>query len=89
LGHGRSGRVRLGKLDELGRWSLYFSPGEAGGPFPMTIQGNNTLTLSDILGGDVWVASGQSNMELPMTRVTNARGRNCGGQRSQDSFVSG
>jgi hypothetical protein len=55
----------------------------------MTIQGNNTLTLSDILGGDVWVASGQSNMELPMTRVTNARGRNCGGQRSQDSFVSG
>jgi sialate O-acetylesterase len=64
--------TRTAIADELGRWSLYFSPGEAGGPFPMTIQGNNTLTLSDILVGDVWVASGQSNMELPMTRVTNA-----------------
>jgi len=64
--------TRSAIANELGRWSLYLSPGEAGGPFQMTIQGNNTLTLSDILVGDVWVASGQSNMELPMTRVTNS-----------------
>ncbi len=58
--------------DELGRWSLYLSPGEAGGPFAMTVKGTNTIVLNDVLVGDVWVASGQSNMEFPMTGLTNA-----------------
>ena len=56
--------TRTAVADQLGRWSLYFSPGEAGGPFQMTIRANNTLTLTDILVGEVWVGSGQSNMEL-------------------------
>jgi sialate O-acetylesterase len=59
--------------DELGRWSLYFSPGEAGGPFQLTVRGTNIIDLSDILVGDVWVASGQSNMEFPMTQLTDAQ----------------
>lgn len=57
--------------DTFGRWSLYMSPGEAGGPFQMTVKGANTIQLNDILVGDVWVASGQSNMEFPMTALAN------------------
>jgi len=57
--------------DDLGRWSLYFSPGEAGGPFQMVIKASNTIQLNDILVGDVWVASGQSNMEFSMKGLTN------------------
>jgi sialate O-acetylesterase len=58
--------------DELGRWSLYLSPGEAGGPFEMQVKGTNTIVLKDVLVGDVWVASGQSNMEFAMTGLKNA-----------------
>lgn len=53
--------------DQNGNWSLMLPKLNAGGPFIMTI---NEITLKDILIGDVWVASGQSNMELPMRRLT-------------------
>src|ERR1700685_3771754 len=35
-----------------GRWSVFLSPGEAGGPFPLLVKATNTITLSDILVGD-------------------------------------
>lgn len=46
-----------------GRWKVILKPMSAGGPYTMVIQGSNTITLNDILVGDVWLASGQSNME--------------------------
>ncbi|NML67882.1 sialate O-acetylesterase [Hymenobacter sp. RP-2-7] len=49
-----------------GRWQVMLPAMPAGGPYTMTIQGQNTLTVQDILVGDVWLASGQSNMELPL-----------------------
>jgi len=52
--------------DDLGKWSVYLAPQPAGGPYTITIQGNNTITISDVLIGDVWFASGQSNMEMPL-----------------------
>ena len=52
--------------DALGQWSLFLSPEKAGGPYALQIAGKNTITLSDILIGDVWFASGQSNMEMPL-----------------------
>lgn len=59
--------------DELGRWSVHVWPGEAGGPFELRIEGpNNRVVVDDILVGDVWVASGQSNMEWPMSRSRDA-----------------
>lgn len=57
--------------DGLGRWSVYMSPGEAGGPFQMIVKGPNTIQLNDVLVGDVWVASGQSNMEFPLKELVN------------------
>ncbi|MFP5040128.1 sialate O-acetylesterase [Parasediminibacterium sp. JCM 36343] len=46
-----------------GQWMLKLKPLKAGGPYEMTIQGNNTVKLVNILVGEVWICSGQSNME--------------------------
>ena len=51
------------RADRNGRWSTSLGPYPAGGPYDMTVAGKNRLTLKDILIGDVWLASGQSNME--------------------------
>ncbi|WP_340106004.1 sialate O-acetylesterase [Rhodohalobacter sp. 8-1] len=57
--------------DDNGNWSVEMNRQDAGGPFTMHISSdeNETIRLENILVGDVWVASGQSNMELPMYRV--------------------
>jgi sialate O-acetylesterase len=52
--------------DDLGRWKVFLRPEQAGGPYGLTVQGSNTIRLEDILVGDVWFASGQSNMEFPL-----------------------
>ena len=49
-----------------GEWKVKLDPLHAGGPFTMTIAGNNTITLHDVLVGEVWVCSGQSNMEMAL-----------------------
>jgi sialate O-acetylesterase len=52
-----------------GKWLLELPAMKAGGPYTMLIKGNNQITLSDILIGDVWFCSGQSNMVVPVERV--------------------
>jgi sialate O-acetylesterase len=64
-------QTRFAKANEEGEWSLWLMPEQAGGPYTLTAQGSSggaasTVTFSDILVGDVWVASGQSNMEFPL-----------------------
>ncbi|NJL77440.1 MAG: sialate O-acetylesterase, partial [Saprospiraceae bacterium] len=49
-----------------------YSATKAGGPHQITIKASNQLVIKDILFGDVWVCSGQSNMELPMERLKDA-----------------
>ncbi|MFC1558439.1 sialate O-acetylesterase, partial [candidate division KSB1 bacterium] len=55
-----------------GRWMVYLSPMPAGGPYNMTISGNNTISLKNILLGEVWAASGQSNMWWTVNRSKDA-----------------
>ncbi|MBE7170770.1 MAG: sialate O-acetylesterase [Williamsia sp.] len=50
-----------------GKWQLTLSPVKAGGPYTMKIDGSNHLILKDILVGDVWICSGQSNMVHQMS----------------------
>ena len=50
-------------------WSVLLKPRKAGGPYIMEVNGINHIRVKDILVGDVWVCSGQSNMEIPMERV--------------------
>jgi len=47
-----------------GRWRIVLAPMQAGGPHTLTVKGRNTVTLTDILVGEVWLCSGQSNMEM-------------------------
>jgi sialate O-acetylesterase len=54
-----------------GNWYLILDAMPAGGPFDMTVKGKNTIKLKDILIGDVWICSGQSNMEWPVERSNN------------------
>jgi sialate O-acetylesterase len=55
------------QADTYGDFSLWLAPESAGGPYTLTITGDGPdLTLSDLLIGDVWFASGQSNMEFPL-----------------------
>ena len=60
------GQTQMAVADDLGKWSVYLRPEQAGGPYSLTVQGSNTIRLEDILVGDVWFASGQSNMEFPL-----------------------
>ncbi|MCK5136695.1 MAG: 9-O-acetylesterase [Bacteroidales bacterium] len=55
-----------------GMWSIEIPSTKAGGPFEMTIKGKNIITLSNILIGDIWVCSGQSNMDWPLRKANNA-----------------
>ncbi|MEL6926066.1 MAG: sialate O-acetylesterase, partial [Bacteroidota bacterium] len=51
------------KADSHASWSTTFQTPPAGGPYSLTIVGSNTIVIKDILIGEVWLASGQSNME--------------------------
>jgi sialate O-acetylesterase len=52
-----------------GTWRVVLDPLAAGGPHTMTIEGTNTITLTDVLVGEVWVCAGQSNMVVRRTRT--------------------
>ena len=52
-----------------GKWQVMMKPLKAGGPYTMNISASNNILLKDILIGDVWFCSGQSNMALQMERV--------------------
>ncbi|WP_321474997.1 sialate O-acetylesterase [uncultured Paludibaculum sp.] len=58
------GNTATTQATSLGQFSLRLPPGPEGGPLDLTIKATNTITLHDVLVGDVWIASGQSNMEF-------------------------
>lgn len=55
--------------DSAGKWTIQLPPQKAGGPYEMSFKGSNSITVKDILFGDVWLCSGQSNIELTLDRV--------------------
>lgn len=58
------------KADGEGRWQVRLPPHAAGGPYTLTVTGDGeTRRVRDVLVGDVWLASGQSNMEWPLART--------------------
>ncbi|MDB6028687.1 MAG: Sialic acid-specific 9-O-acetylesterase [Verrucomicrobiales bacterium] len=56
-----------------GRWIVRLKPLKVGGPFTMTISGDNNVVINDVLVGEVWLASGQSNMAFTLSRAANAK----------------
>ena len=65
---GRSAAVRA---DAQGRWQVKLDPLSAAGPHQMVISGQNTITIDDVLVGEVWICSGQSNMAFQVQRALN------------------
>src|SRR5450755_3143363 len=57
------GKEATATADQEGNWAVTVATGAAGGPFPMTIAGSNTISYQNVLVGEVWICSGQSNME--------------------------
>lgn len=64
---GSWGEEAVTNSDSIGQWSLKLKTPKAGGPFEVSITTQDkTITLKDVLIGEVWLASGQSNMEMPL-----------------------
>ena len=64
-------KLRL-RANNAGKWKAEFKPVKGRGPHQMVFTGRNRLTIQDILVGEVWVCSGQSNMEWPLARSHNS-----------------
>ncbi len=67
-----NGQEKNTTANSVGKWELELSPMKAGGPFKMEVKGSNTITLDDVMIGEVWLCSGQSNMEYGVGGVINA-----------------
>ena len=66
-------RIYTTTTDNCGRWKVTAEPLNTGGPYEMVVtDGKKTLHFTDILAGEVWIASGQSNMEFPLRDATDS-----------------
>lgn len=61
---GWDGKTYKTTASELATWSVSVKTPEAGGPYEILLKGYNQIKLSDVLIGEVWLCSGQSNMEM-------------------------
>lgn len=57
--------------DSEGNWDVLIKTKEAGGPYTITVSDGSKINLSNIMLGDVWICSGQSNMEMSMREILN------------------
>jgi len=60
------GKTYTTKADKTGKWKIMIKTPEAGGPYSLTISDGEKIKLENVLIGEVWVCSGQSNMEMQM-----------------------
>ena len=67
-----NGQTKEAVTDNAGKWKVELTPMAAGGPMKLEIKGNNTVKINDVLVGEVWLCSGQSNMEWIVKNVNNA-----------------
>lgn len=58
--------------NEQGDWKVTLKTPEAGGPYTLKLSGDNTVVLENVLVGEVWLCSGQSNMEMRLREIQNA-----------------
>lgn len=78
-----AGQKGATKADAQGHWRLQFKQLKAGGPYALDIQGSQTRQIQDVLVGEVWLASGQSNMEFDLRRISGAAAALADAERPQ------
>ena len=59
------------EADKNGKWMIKLTAEKAGGPFELIVTGKNKITIKNVLVGEVWICSGQSNMEFQMYKTMN------------------
>ncbi|PKP13452.1 MAG: hypothetical protein CVU08_05385 [Bacteroidetes bacterium HGW-Bacteroidetes-3] len=59
-------QIKNTKADKNGKWIIRLDNETAGGPYNLTIKASNTIDIKNVLVGEVWLCSGQSNMEMPV-----------------------
>jgi sialate O-acetylesterase len=59
--------------DEDGKWEVTLKEPKPGGPYELIVEGDNRINVKNIIVGDVWFCSGQSNMEWSVTRANNPK----------------
>jgi sialate O-acetylesterase len=64
-----NGQVQTATADGEGKWMVRLAGLKAGGPYELTIAGKNTVVLHDVLIGEVWLCSGQSNMDFTVAKT--------------------
>ncbi len=67
------GEVKKATAGDDGKWMVRLSPQKAGGPYKMVIEGQNRVEFNDVLVGEVWLCSGQSNMEWTVSNSNNPK----------------
>lgn len=65
-------QIKNTKADKNGKWIIRLDAENAGGPYELSIIGKNKIILKNVLVGEVWICSGQSNMEFAVSGVNNA-----------------
>ncbi|MEJ8843703.1 sialate O-acetylesterase [Lacibacter sp. H375] len=68
---GSWGNNSTATTDATGHWKLKLQTPKAGGPYTLEVKGSKTVTLKNVLIGEVWFCSGQSNMEMPLKGYMN------------------
>ena len=63
-----NGQTRSTKAGPGGKWMVHLRKLKAGGPYEMQVKGKNSITIHDVLVGEVWLASGQSNMVFTVSK---------------------
>ncbi len=59
-------QMKTAKANAEGKWRVQFDAMAAGGPHRLTVMGSDTITFNNVMIGEVWLCSGQSNMEMPL-----------------------
>ena len=67
-----NGQEKSAVAGKDGKWKLELDPMKAGGPFKMEVSASNNISVDDVLVGEVWLCSGQSNMEWSLKGTNNA-----------------
>ncbi|RED24709.1 sialate O-acetylesterase [Flavobacterium cutihirudinis] len=65
-------QIKKTQADKNGKWTVNLNAEKAGGPFELIIIGKNKVTIKNVLVGEVWICSGQSNMEFQVYKTMNA-----------------
>jgi sialate O-acetylesterase len=65
-------QTKTAKADKNGKWIIRLDAENAGGPYELSIKGKNKIVIKNVLVGEVWICSGQSNMEFKVSQANNA-----------------